>query len=102
RVVTVDAGRNIKNILFTNSTATFTLQLTGGSLLLSSGGKIELQSSAIANIATFINSPITLEGGYTFLNNGGNAAPTVNPLEFQSGATITGAASLGTITLTLG
>ncbi|HTL72672.1 MAG TPA: autotransporter-associated beta strand repeat-containing protein [bacterium] len=102
RVVTVDTGRNIKNILFTNSTATFTLQLTGGSLLLSSGGKIELASSALANIQTFINSPITLEGGYTFLNNGGNAAPTANPLEFQGSAAISGAASIGTLTLTLG
>lgn len=102
RVVTVDASRNIANLLFTNSTASFTLQLTGGSLLLSSGGRIEVTSGAAANIQTFINSPITLEGSYTLLNNSANAAPTVNALEFQSGATISGAASLGAITLTLG
>jgi fibronectin-binding autotransporter adhesin len=102
RVVTVDANRNVRNITFSNSTTGFTLQLTGGSLLPSAGGQIELLGSATANIQTFISSPVTLQGNYTILNNGGNTAPTVNPLEFQGGAVFSGAASLGAVTLTLG
>ena len=102
RVVTVDTGRNINNLLFTNSTSGFTFQLTGGSLLLSSGGRIELTSGAAAGIQTYINSPITLEGSYTMLNNSAYAGTSVNAIEFQIGATISGAASLGAVTLTLG
>jgi fibronectin-binding autotransporter adhesin len=102
RTVTVDAGRNIQNILFTNSTPGFALTLSGGSLLLSAGGKIELTSDALANVQTFIASPISLQGSYTILNNGGNAAPTANPLELQAAAAISGAAGLGNLTFTLG
>ena len=84
--VTVDAGRNIENIIFTNSTAGFTFQLTGGSLLLSSGGQIELTSGAAAGIQTYIASPITLEGSYTLLDNSAYTGTAVNPIEFQTGA----------------
>jgi autotransporter-associated beta strand protein len=102
RTVTVDSARNVKSLLFTNSTAGFTFQLSGGSLLLSAGGRIELTGAATANVQTYLNTPITLEGSGAILNNGGNTAPTVNNLEFQSGAAISGAAGLGSLSLTLG
>ena len=93
--ITVDANRDLKNIVFDTGAGSFTL--TGGSLLLTSGGTSQITSMLTGNsITEGINSPLTLEGSYTFANN---SATTTNV--FQIGGTVTSAAASGTTTLTL-
>ena len=99
-VVTVDANRNIKNITFDAGAGAFTL--SGGNLLLSASGTIELGTSATsftgASTAETINTGITLEGNsYNFINNSTTASDV---LVFGSSATISnGTTSSSTLTL---
>ena len=78
--VTVDASRNIDNIVFDGSAGAFTLN--GGPLLLTSGGSIKLGTSATSFSGTgtteTISAPIFLEGGYTFQNNSTTASNTLS------------------------
>ena len=60
RTVTVDANRNIAGITFSN-TSGFGYTLSGGNLLLSNGGVIQMLSSAGSHSEDII-SPITIEG----------------------------------------
>ena len=92
--VTVDNNRNLENITFgTGITGAYTL--SGGSFLLTSGGTIQTLSGT--GEAITINTPITLEGNYTFSNN---YTTTTSFMSF--GGTITGTALSGTTdTLTL-
>ncbi len=98
----VDAGRNLQNIVFDNSTSTLTSSLTlgtttGNALLLTSGGSIT-STPSVAN-AQAVNAPLILEGTggtYSFINNATSATATLN-----FGGPITAGATSGTTTLTL-
>lgn len=77
RVITVDNNRNIGGITFQNpanatgAATNVAYTLTGGSLLLSSGGVIQVNTGSGTNTST-INSPITIQGNngsLTLLNN---------------------------------
>lgn len=77
RVITVDNNRNVGGITFQNpanapsSASSVAYTLTGGSLLLSNGGVIQVNSGSGTNTST-INSPITIlgnNGSLTLLNN---------------------------------
>lgn len=79
RTVTVDASRNIKFIDINVATlgAANEVTLTGGSLLLSAGGALTMNSSTSDpttsdNIKSTVASPITLQGdggSYSFVSN---------------------------------
>jgi fibronectin-binding autotransporter adhesin len=88
-IVTVDSGRNLQNVTFNGSSA---YTLSGGSLVFSGGGTIQSTATAIEKV----NTPITLEGAYTFDSS---SASTSNALSFASTATLSQASS-GTLTLT--
>ena len=66
--VTVDSGRNIQNITFDTNAGAFTL--SGGSLILSSGGTLQIASTMTSGNTEAITTGITLEGNYTFADNG--------------------------------
>jgi autotransporter-associated beta strand protein len=77
RVITVDNNRNIGGITFQNpanatgAATNVAYTLTGGSLLLSSGGVIQVNTGSGTNTST-INSPIVIQGNngsLTLLNN---------------------------------
>ncbi len=101
-VPVVDAGRNLQNIGFGNTTGALTASLnlgttTGNALLLTSGGTI--QTGSAVNLPQNVNAPLVLEGTngtYTFASN---AATTTATLNF--GGAITAGATSGTTTLTL-
>jgi fibronectin-binding autotransporter adhesin len=94
-VPVIDSGRNIENITFdTSSVGALTLGTTGGnSLLLTSGGIIQMNST-VANTET-INAPLVIEGTsgtYTFTNNS-----TTNTKVLNFGGAISGGASGNTV-----
>lgn len=69
--VTVDANRNIKNIIITNTNAAFNFTLTGGSLKLTDGGGIYATGTRNGSIGSSIE--IQGNGGSaTISNSGGN------------------------------
>ena len=102
RVVTVDTGRNISVIDFNANSFQYTL--SGGSLVLSSGGTIKTSGAGTTHNADTISSPITLananaatSGTLSILGSSTNAE---RGLVVSGG--ITGAATAGGSTLTLG
>jgi autotransporter-associated beta strand protein len=102
RIVTVDTGRNISVIDFNANGKLFTL--SGGSLVLSSGGTIKTSGSGATHNADTISTPITLanadaatSGTLSILGLSTNAE---RGLVVSGG--ITGAATEGASTLTLG
>lgn len=97
--VTVDSGRTIKGITFSN-TSTNGFSLSSGSLLLTSGATIETLSANGVHSDT-ISSPIQIKG------NAGTAAFTANATATGSvlviGGAVTGESTAGNTTvLTLG
>ena len=99
--ITVDANRNIQNITFDNgNSGTLGYTLSGGSLLLTSGGSISSTGSAGAHTDR-IDTPMTILGNnatYTFANN----STLATRLLWISGA-ITGQSTTGgTTTVVLG
>ena len=102
RVVTVDTGRNISVIDFNANNFVYTL--SGGSLVLSSGGTIKTSGAGTTHNADTISSPITLA------NAGAATSGTLSILGLSTNALrglvvsggITGAATEGVSTLTLG
>ena len=95
--LTIDAGRNIKNITFdTANVNSMTIGTTGGSaLLLTAGGTVQT-TSTVVNPQT-INCPLVLEGDYTFTSGAASGAATLT-----FGGRITPGATSGVTTLTLG
>jgi len=103
RTVTVDTGRNISVIDFNANNFKYTL--SGGSLILSSGGTIRTSGAGTTHDADTISSPITLANANA-ANSGtlsilGLSTNAERGLVISGG--ITGAATTGgTSTLTLG
>src|SRR4051812_32694715 len=91
RTVTVDANRNVSNIIFNANTKIYTL--ASGPLVLSAGGMLQTIGGATVNDA--ISAPMVLGGNYTLANNG-TGLGVITP----SGS-ISGSPGVGTITLTL-
>jgi autotransporter-associated beta strand protein len=102
RIVTVDTNRNISVIDFNANDFKYTL--SGGSLILSSGGTIKTSGAGATHNADTISSPITLananEATSGTLSILGLSSNTERGLVVSGG--ITGAATSGTSTLTLG
>ena len=101
RTVTVDASRNIRNITFDGSnSSTFGYTLSGGSLLLTSGGTISATGNAGAHTDT-ISTGMTILGNnatYTIANDS-----TLNTRLLSITGGITGqSVAGGTTTLVLG
>ena len=109
--ITLDSGRNVQNFNFSfGTTATSEYTLNGGPLVLSAGGSVVLtggtntdsQVQFGAYSSTPIELAVTLEGNYTFTNNGTNPAegnPGANALNLWTN--MTGASGIGSYTLTL-
>ncbi|MBN8460758.1 MAG: autotransporter-associated beta strand repeat-containing protein [Verrucomicrobia bacterium] len=101
RIVTVDEGRNVAGIDFAGNSSAYTL--SGGSLVLSSGGTIQTSGAGSAHTDT-ISTPITLanadadtKGAYSIISGSSTAA---RPLVISGN--IAGSATSGTTVLTLG
>ncbi len=94
--LTIDAGRNVQNIVFTTANvSSMTIGTTSGpALLLTNGGSIQTTASVIN--AQKINAPLVLEGNYSFMSNATGTAAT---LSFGGG--IMPGPTTGTTTLTL-
>lgn len=107
--VTVDANRNLQNIIINQSSnaATSPYSFGGGPFRLTSGGAVTFNSSiATGTIRTIFNSASvilgdTAGGTYSFTSNRISGA-NIGGLVFNNNATVSGAASTGnTMTLTL-
>lgn len=94
RAVTVDTNRNIFGINFSGNSFAYTL--SGGNLLLTSGGTIQTSGAGSNTFVDNVSSAITLEGDYTFTGGSTNTNHTLS-----IGTTVTSAVSGGTTTLTL-
>jgi autotransporter-associated beta strand protein len=99
--ITVDADRNLAGIDFAGNSSAYTLG--GGSLILTSGGTLKTSGGGSGHTDT-VSSPITLanadsdtKGSYSILSD----STTATRLLVVSG-NITGSATSGTTTLTLG
>jgi autotransporter-associated beta strand protein len=99
--ITVDADRNLAGIDFAGNSSAYTL--SGGSLILTSGGTLKTSGAGSGHTDT-VSSPITLanadsdtKGSYSILSD----STTATRLLVVSG-NITGSATSGTTTLTLG
>jgi fibronectin-binding autotransporter adhesin len=91
----VDPNRNLENITFDTSAAAYTFN--SGPLVLTSGGTIQIAATfSGSNITETFNTPLTLEGNYTFANNATN---TGDVLTF-AGAIASGVAGAQTLTVT--
>ncbi len=91
-VVTVDANRNLQTILFGNASGTGDFTLSGGGLLLSAGGMIQVDSTFTGNAT--VTTGLTLQGNSSLINNGAtDSILSVN--------TVTTGTGLGAVTLTL-
>jgi autotransporter-associated beta strand protein len=101
RTVTVDANRNIQNITFdAGNSGAFGYTLSGGSLLLTSGGTIAATGGAGAHTDT-ISSPMTIVGNnatYRFNNDSTLATRLLSISGGITGRSTTG----GTTTVVLG
>jgi|GEM_PF-1651624 len=108
--ITIDAGRNLLNLLFTNTAGgSFTIGSAGANageaLLLSSGGSVTMNFGNTA--AVTLNAPMVIEptsntgaGTYTFANNSTSTAINdANPYKMTINGSISGGATTGTITL---
>lgn len=95
--VTVDADRNLQNILFNTNAGSFTL--SGGNLVLTATGSTGILATASAAARTIsVDTPITLAGNYAFFNSSSNPSSVIH---FGNASTITTAATTGTTVLTL-
>jgi autotransporter-associated beta strand protein len=94
--LSIDAGRNVRNIIFdTVGVNSLTVGAAGGqALLLSAGGVI--QTTAPVVNPQIVNAPLVLEGDYAFTSNAISSSAT---LSFGGG--ITPAATSGVTTLAL-
>ena len=74
---TIDAGRNVMNIVFdTAAVSSMTIgTTTGPALILTSGGTIQA-TSTVTNPQT-INAPLVLEGSYTFTSDSTASSATL-------------------------
>lgn len=95
--LTIDAGRNLKNITFdTANVNSMTIGTTAGNaLLLTAGGTVQT-TSTVVNLQV-LNCPLVLEGDYTFTSGAASRAATLT-----FGGRITPGATSGVTTLTLG
>ena len=99
--ITVDSGRNLQNFVFNPGANTYTF--SGGPFVLSSGGSITVNSGGTGASAATFSTPISLEGNYSFIDNGtpGNIfTNSGDVLVFSAGISAASAAS--PLTLTLG
>lgn len=93
--ITVDAGRNIQNVTFGGGS---TFNLTGSTLLLTNGGKIYCNGSAVDER---ISAPLQIQGGSGSTYTIETITPGTNR-EIQLSGAITGTATAaGSTTLTL-
>ena len=101
RIVTVDDNRNLAGIDFAGNSSAYTL--SGGSLVLSSGGTIQTSGAGsghtdtIATPITLANADAVTKGSYSIVSG----SSTATRLLVLSG-NITGAATSGTTVLALG
>ena len=100
KTVTVDANRNIGGITFTGNNTAFIYTLSGGNLLLTNAGVIQVDSGASSGTHTdTISSAIAIQGdGGTaaFTNNGANT----RGLSFSGGVTgVSTGSNVTTLTL---
>ena len=102
QTINIDSGRNVENFTFTGLTGTVgTYSFVGSQLVLTSGGAIT--TNVGTPTATISPTNITLEGNYTFTDNGTAVIQIQTP---TSGGTVsqdvlTAAPSVGPITITL-
>ena len=90
--ITVDSNRNLRNLTFGTAAGPTQTNLNSGSLVLSAGGSVQC-APAFDGFAT-LSTGMTLQGNATISNSGQpGAALLLN--------TVTTAASLGNVTLTL-
>ncbi len=85
--ITVDANRNLKNILFdTAGAAAYTFN--AGNFTGTSGGEFQM-TSTVTNSQTF-NTPLSFtNGNFTFANNAASSSATLNYLGAISGGNLT-------------
>lgn len=107
--ITIDTGRNLRNLTFTNTAgSTFTIGSAGANagetLLLSSGGAVTMNSGNTATVT--LNAPMVIEpvsstgaGSYTFANNSTTGASDTNPYKLTINGSISGGDTTGQITL---
>ncbi|HEV2971346.1 MAG TPA: autotransporter-associated beta strand repeat-containing protein [Pirellulales bacterium] len=70
--ILTDSNRNLENITFDTSAAAYTFNFFGP-MVLTSGGTIQIAGTFTgSNITETLNTPLTLEGNYTFANNATN------------------------------
>ncbi|MCX6847377.1 MAG: autotransporter-associated beta strand repeat-containing protein, partial [Verrucomicrobia bacterium] len=111
--ITIDTGRNLRNLTFTNTAgSTFTIGSAGANagepLLLSSGGSVTMNFGNTATVT--LNAPMVIEpvsgsgtGSYTFTNNSTATGTTdTNPYKLTINGSISGGATTGLITLNFG
>ena len=109
-LVTIDAGRNVRSLLFngTNAAGLYTIGSAGANLgealRLSSGGSVTVAPGTLT--ATTFHAPLILEaaspttnGTYTFTNNATNVANDPNPYKLNLLGDISGGTTTGSITL---
>jgi hypothetical protein len=85
RIVTVDTGRNIGGITFSNTSA-YGYTLSGGTLILSNGGVIQTAAANGAHTDT-ISTGMTLAGNATFMANASNASSLLSIAAVTGSAT---------------
>ena len=92
----IDAGRNIKAIIFdTTAVPSLIVGTTGGNaLVLSAGGTIQTMATVVN--AQIFNCPLVLEGDYTFTSSANTSLATLS-----FGGRINSVATSGVTTLTL-
>ena len=92
-----DPSRNLESITFDTSAAAYTIGTTNGSaLVLTAAGEIQIASTfAGSNLTETVNAPLTLEGNYTFADNG------VNPGDLLTFGGAIGSGVFGSHTLTI-
>jgi len=92
----IDAGRNIKNIVFSSaSVSSVTIGAVGGqALLLTAGGTIQTTGNVVT--PQTINAPLVLEGDYTISSNANSGSATIS-----IGGLLQPASTTGITTLTL-
>ena len=108
--ITIDTGRNLRNLTFTNTAgSTFTIGSAGANagetLLLSSGGTFAMYLGNTSTVT--LNAPMVIEpvsgtgtGTYTFANNSTATGTTdTNPYKLTINGSISGGATTGLITL---
>ncbi|MDI1313919.1 autotransporter-associated beta strand repeat-containing protein [Prosthecobacter sp.] len=110
--ITIDAGRNLRSMIFgTSAAGGFTIGSAGAdlgeALLLTSGGSIVMNFGTTTPVT--LNAPMVIEptsgtgtGTYTFSNNAtATTTNDANPYPLTINGSISGGATTGTITLNL-